>query len=358
MLGLYGFLGAGQLDLARSLFGALRAGDTGPGHSIEWQAATPESSTTRRPPSRHRLSFRKAGAMMLVRRTEPVFKNTSDQRSSDRINRHVAAPETRALRSPGKTRRAALRIRPPDVDPRARQTLSGGNQQKVALAKWLTHLPRVLILSEPTRGMDVGAKDDVLEDRARPARNTVSPSSLSSTEPETVLSLADRILVMKKGSRSCESSPTNRSARTGCSKWRNQHDVQLAPQPTVTQHRALSSTLLLLVAFFSTASQSFATRGQPAEHSDPDLGHRHHRGRTDLRHSVRRDRPLGREHRQRHRHRRSPTSRHAGRQASTIANIPLPGCGRHPPGARSPASRWVWSTLSDCHASAVSPALS
>ena len=55
-----------------------------------------------------------------------------------------------------------LRIRPPDVG-RALGTLSGGNQQKVALAKWLTHLPRVLVLSEPTRGMDVGAKDDVVK---------------------------------------------------------------------------------------------------------------------------------------------------------------------------------------------------
>ena len=91
-----------------------------------------------------------------------------------------------------------LRIRPPNVD-RALGTLSGGNQQKVALAKWLTHLPRVLVLSEPTRGMDVGAKDDVV-DIVRGLREQGIGIVVVSTEPETVLSLADRILVMKKGS--------------------------------------------------------------------------------------------------------------------------------------------------------------
>ena len=54
------------------------------------------------------------------------------------------------------------RIRPYSVEPELRK-LSGGNQQKVALARWLTHLPRVLVLAEPTRGMDVGAKDDVVK---------------------------------------------------------------------------------------------------------------------------------------------------------------------------------------------------
>jgi ribose transport system ATP-binding protein len=78
-------------------------------------------------------------------------------------------------------------------------TLSGGNQQKVALAKWLTHLPRVLVLSEPTRGMDVGAKDDVVK-IVRGLRAQGIAIVVVSTEPETVLSLADRILVMKKGS--------------------------------------------------------------------------------------------------------------------------------------------------------------
>ena len=76
--------------------------------------------------------------------------------------------------------------------------LSGGNQQKVALAKWLTHAPKVLILSEPTRGMDVGAKEDVVK-IVRGLRDAGMAIIVVSTEPETILSLADRILVMKKG---------------------------------------------------------------------------------------------------------------------------------------------------------------
>jgi ribose transport system ATP-binding protein len=81
---------------------------------------------------------------------------------------------------------------------RALSSLSGGNQQKVALARWLTHLPRVLVLSEPTRGMDVGAKEDVVH-IVRGLRDQGIGIVVVSTEPETVLSLADRILVMKKG---------------------------------------------------------------------------------------------------------------------------------------------------------------
>ena len=76
--------------------------------------------------------------------------------------------------------------------------MSGGNQQKVALAKWLTYLPKVLILSEPTRGMDVGAKDDVVR-IVRALRDKGVGIIVVSSEPETVLSLADRVVVMKKG---------------------------------------------------------------------------------------------------------------------------------------------------------------
>ena len=77
-------------------------------------------------------------------------------------------------------------------------SLSGGNQQKVALAKWLTHLPKVLILSEPTRGMDVGAKEDVIR-ILKTLRDKGVAILVLSTEPETILTLADRVTVMKKG---------------------------------------------------------------------------------------------------------------------------------------------------------------
>jgi ribose transport system ATP-binding protein len=66
------------------------------------------------------------------------------------------------------------------------------------LAKWLTYLPKVLILSEPTRGMDVGAKEDVVR-IVRRARDQGVGVVVVSAEPETILSLADRILVMKRG---------------------------------------------------------------------------------------------------------------------------------------------------------------
>ena len=90
-----------------------------------------------------------------------------------------------------------LSIRPPDANALLGD-LSGGNQQKVGLAKWLIYPPKVLILSEPTRGMDVGAKDDVVK-IVRGLRDQGMGVVVVSTEPETVLSLADRVIVLKRG---------------------------------------------------------------------------------------------------------------------------------------------------------------
>ena len=76
--------------------------------------------------------------------------------------------------------------------------LSGGNQQKVMLAKWLETKPKVLIFDEPTRGIDVGAKAEVHGIIRKLAAEGVAIIVISSDLPE-VLALADRVLVMREG---------------------------------------------------------------------------------------------------------------------------------------------------------------
>ncbi|MFD0592210.1 ATP-binding cassette domain-containing protein [Catellatospora coxensis] len=77
-------------------------------------------------------------------------------------------------------------------------TLSGGNQQKVVLAKWLATAPKVLIVDEPTRGIDVGTKAEVHRLLSQLAADGVAVLMVSSELPE-VLGMADRVLVMHEG---------------------------------------------------------------------------------------------------------------------------------------------------------------
>jgi ABC-type sugar transport system ATPase subunit len=77
-------------------------------------------------------------------------------------------------------------------------SLSGGNQQKVVVAKWLATSPRVLLLDEPTKGVDVGAKFEIHEIIRREAARGAACLVASSDLPE-VLALADRIVVMREG---------------------------------------------------------------------------------------------------------------------------------------------------------------
>jgi rhamnose transport system ATP-binding protein len=93
--------------------------------------------------------------------------------------------------------RNQLSIRSPNVTIDVGK-LSGGNQQKVMLAKWLETKPRILIFDEPTRGVDVGAKAEVHNIIRDLARQGVAIVVISSDLPE-VLALADRILVMREG---------------------------------------------------------------------------------------------------------------------------------------------------------------
>ncbi|WP_405015899.1 sugar ABC transporter ATP-binding protein [Kitasatospora sp. NBC_00070] len=90
-----------------------------------------------------------------------------------------------------------LRVRAPSIEQEVRK-LSGGNQQKVVLARWLARRPKVLILDEPTRGIDVGAKAEIYQIIADLAQEGVALLVISSELPE-VLGLADRIVVMQGG---------------------------------------------------------------------------------------------------------------------------------------------------------------
>jgi ribose transport system ATP-binding protein len=90
-----------------------------------------------------------------------------------------------------------LRIKTPSIAQKV-VNLSGGNQQKVALAKWLARDMDVLIFDEPTRGIDVGAKVDIYELMNELAANGVGIIMISSELPE-ILGMSDRILVMSGG---------------------------------------------------------------------------------------------------------------------------------------------------------------
>jgi ribose transport system ATP-binding protein len=189
VLGIYGFMGSGQLELARALFGklAVESGSVRIGGAVAGLRNTAAAK-------RAGLAFVPESRRAMLFSLEPVYKNISIG-ILERISRLWLKPS--AERTIAESHVKSLQIRPPLVN-RPLGTLSGGNQQKVALAKWLTHLPKVLLLSEPTRGMDVGAKDDVLK-IVRSLREKGIGVVVVSTEPETVLSLADRILVMKRG---------------------------------------------------------------------------------------------------------------------------------------------------------------
>ena len=79
------------------------------------------------------------------------------------------------------------------------QYLSGGNQQKVVLGKWLALRPRILLLDEPTRGIDVGAKEEIYRLMEKLAEQGVAILFVSS-EMEEILGMSDRALVMHEGS--------------------------------------------------------------------------------------------------------------------------------------------------------------
>lgn len=101
------------------------------------------------------------------------------------------------LRKLAQGQREALNIRISNINQPVK-TLSGGNQQKVALGKWLDTKPRIILFDEPTRGIDIGAKAEIYKIMANLVQEGVSIIMVSSELPE-LISVADNILVMREG---------------------------------------------------------------------------------------------------------------------------------------------------------------
>ncbi|WP_431272150.1 sugar ABC transporter ATP-binding protein [Dankookia sp. P2] len=208
VLGLYGFMGSGQLEArprtVRQAAARARHGAGGWPPRCSSGGGTPAAK-------RGGIAFVPESRRAMLFAPEPVYRNVTIS-MLERIHRVLLRPGIE--RRIAEAQVQALGVRPQHVDLPV-GALSGGNQQKVALARWLAHLPRVLLLSEPTRGMDVGAKDDVVR-IIRGLREQGIAILVVSSEPETVLSLADRILVMRRGVLARRFAGS-RSGRTGCS---------------------------------------------------------------------------------------------------------------------------------------------
>ncbi len=189
VLGVYGFMGCGQLELARALFGKLKPDG---GRLVLAGEPARFGSTARA--KRAGMAFVPESRGQMLFSDQPVFTNMSIS-VLEYIDRMWLKP--RREREIARGHIGSLGVRPANELARL-GNLSGGNQQKVALGRWMTRLPRVLVMCEPTRGMDVGAKEDVVKIVKGLSEEGVAVVVLS-TEPETVLALATRVVVMRKG---------------------------------------------------------------------------------------------------------------------------------------------------------------
>ncbi len=192
VLGIAGLVGAGRTELARAIFGAdpFAAGtvfiDDAP-VAIRSPADAIALGIGLVPEDRKQqalflsLAIRSNLAVAAMGRLRAVFGYVSDDWERDLVEDY----------------RRALGIRMASPDQRI-ANLSGGNQQKVVLARWLALKPKVLIVDEPTRGIDVAAKAEVHQLLGRLARDGIAVVAISSELPE-VLAISDRIVTLCEG---------------------------------------------------------------------------------------------------------------------------------------------------------------
>ena len=191
VVGLAGLVGAGRSEILETLYGARRASTgtvTVDGRRLRRGSVTSavKAGVGLAPEER------KSQGLLL---DQAVYRNITVS-SLGRFSR-AGFLDSRAERAAAGELTRSLDVRPPDVE-RAAATLSGGNQQKIVLARWLMRDCRVLLLDEPTRGVDVGARTEIYN-LVRALADAGVAVVVVSSEVEEVLGLADRVLVVREG---------------------------------------------------------------------------------------------------------------------------------------------------------------
>ncbi|KUL39995.1 sugar ABC transporter ATP-binding protein [Actinoplanes awajinensis] len=189
IVGIAGLVGSGRSELLETIYGGRRA-DTGT-VTLDGRRITSVGTAVARGMGMA-PEERKSQALLL---DEPVFKNMTLASFTGFAT--VGFTGARDERAAARRTAEQLDLRPRDVE-RPVRTLSGGNQQKVVVGRWLLGHTRLLLLDEPTRGVDVGARAELYRVIHDLAAGGVGVLLVSSEVPE-VLGLSDRVLVMREG---------------------------------------------------------------------------------------------------------------------------------------------------------------
>ena len=205
VLGIAGLMGAGRSELLSAIFGAWQGK-----HSLKLElSGDPTTIRTPRDAIRAGIGFvtedRKRYGLIL----EQTILDNMTLAALKRVSSRVLTSRTKERRAAVEPMRS-LRIKAPSVETVA-GTLSGGNQQKVVLGKWLLTKPKLLFLDEPTRGIDVGAKQEIYNEINKLAATGLAIVLVSSELPE-VLGLADRVIVLHEGRKTGEFSKADATA--------------------------------------------------------------------------------------------------------------------------------------------------
>ena len=191
ILGVAGLVGSGRTELAQTIFGIAPA-ESG---EISIDGAAVRVGTVE-DAIRHGIAYvPEDRALQGLVRAQTIRDNVAMAILGRLTRRGVVSRRGETEEASEAIRRFAIRARGPG---QVVSQLSGGNQQKVVLAKWLATNPRILILDEPTRGVDVGAKTEIHRLMTALAREGLAILMISSELPE-VLGMSDRVLVMRGG---------------------------------------------------------------------------------------------------------------------------------------------------------------